>query len=427
MQASRFWHDPLLRAGRVARTNFVLNKHLLSQLGPGRRSSPQLLRAIFDDLGTTYVKLGQLVASMPSVFPREYVEAFQGCLDQTNPLPFHTIEKVLVAELGDYARHYRSVEARPLASASIAQVHAARLHDGTEVVIKIQRPDADRILRADLSMLHAATRLLERVVPAQRHLSLPDLVDEIRSGMLEECDFEQEARNIALYREFLLELGSDSVRVPRVYADASTRRVLTMERFRGVPLTDMAAVRRFHPDPEGALIAALNVWFASISRCRLYHADLHSGNIMMLDSGQVGFIDFGIVGRISDEVWQALLSLAAALPLEDFGAAARALQSMGATGQRIDTDALAAELEALYRSVLDDDPGPGGAEVNPDATLVRLGEIGRRYGIRFPRAFTLLVKQFLYFDRFIGALAPGLHLFGDERVLLDGGLPLSRG
>jgi len=421
-QISRFWQDPLLRARRVARTNFVLQKHLLAQLGSRRRPSPQLLRAIFDDLGTTYVKIGQLIASMPSVFPREYVEAFQGCLDQTNPLPFRTIEKVLTAELGDYSEHFLHVEREPLASASIAQVHAARLYDGTEVVIKIQRPDADRILRADLANLHMVVRFLERVTPTRQHLPLGDIVEEIRAGMLEECDFGQEARNIETYRAFLEDLGTDSVRVPHVYTESSTRRVLTMERFRGIALTDIEAVRQYHHNPEGALIAALNVWLASITRCRFYHADLHSGNIMMLESGQIGFIDFGIVGRISETVWDALLQLSAALPQEDFPAAARALLSMGATREEIDTDALARDLEALYRSTVDGEIGSSATvdvDSSLDATLVQLGEIGRRYGIRFPRAFTLLVKQFLYFDRFIGALAPDLDMFRDPRLLRE--------
>jgi aarF domain-containing kinase len=411
---SRLLHDPLLRARRVAQTNLVVQKHLLRQLR-GRRPPPQLLRAIFDDLGTTYVKIGQLVASMPSVFPREYVEAFQGCLDQTNPLPFRAMEKVLASELGDTGRYFRHIEVEPLASASIAQVHAATLLDGTEVVIKIQRPDADRILRADLSMLHTATRLLEMVVPGQRRLALADIVDEIRGGMLEECDFVQEAENLRIYAQFLEDLGTDAVRVPRVHAAASTRRVLTMERFRGVPLTDLAAVRRFHPSPEAALIEALNVWIASITRCRFYHADLHSGNIMMLESGQIGFIDFGIVGRIEEDVWEALMALYVALPREDFPAAARALMSMGATHDRIDTDALARDLEELYRSTMYATPGVarGAVDASADATLLQLAEIGKRYGIRFPRAFTLLVKQFLYFDRFIDALAPSLN-FGDS-------------
>jgi len=414
----RFWHDPLLRARRVAQTNLLVQRHLLRQLLGTRRPTPELLRRLFDDLGTTYVKIGQLIASMPSVFPPEYVNAFQGCLDQTNPLPFRVIHRVLTEELGDYRAHFHEIDETPLASASIAQVHAATLHDGSEVVIKIQRPDADAILRADLSMLHGLTRLVERLVPRSRQLALADIVDEMRSGMLEECDFRQEAANIHSYREFLDTLGTRSVRVPEVVTAASTRRVLTMERFHGVPLTDLEAVRRYHPQPETALTGALNVWFASVTQCRFYHADLHSGNIMMLRSGQIGFIDFGIVGRISDPVWQALLALSVALPREDFPAAARALMSMGATAEHIDTQALAEDLEALYRSVLDDTPLQSDAgHSSPDAVLLRLGEIARQYGIRFPRAFTLLIKQFLYFDRFINLLAPDLDIMRDLQLL----------
>ena len=415
-----FISKPLLQARRIVQTNMVVQKNALQWLLGKRPSSPELLRQCCEDLGTTYIKLGQLVASMPSVFPADYVSAFQGCLDQTNPLPYKTIKKILQKELGDPNEIFIWIDEKPLASASIAQVHAARLATGEEVVIKVQRPDAKNILTADLSLLHIISRALEFIAPKLKHMSLANMIEEIKFSMLEECDFLKEAANIALYQNFLNTLDTNHVRVPKVYPQASTSKVLTMERFYGVPLTDINVVKNYHPNPEQALLDALNVWFASVNQCRIYHADLHSGNIMMLDSGQIGFIDFGIVGSISPEIWQALLTLGTALPMGDFTSIAQALLKLGATEAAIDTDALAAEIESLYRQTSEVNyfSQSQSIEQSLDDQLVKLSQIAKRYGIRFPRTFTLLIKQFLYFDRYIQALAPELDLFNDERLLL---------
>lgn len=419
MRAQKFIHTPWLKAKRMAKTNYVVQKNAIGWLLGKRAPSAHLLRNIFEDLGTTYVKLGQLIASMPSVFPDEYVDAFQGCLDQTNPLPFSTIKKVLTQELGDPADYFSWIDEKPLASASIAQVHAATLISGEDVVIKVQRPDAADILHADLSLLHNITKVLEFVTPKLKHASLADMIDEIRFSMLEECDFEKEASNIATYRDFLESINSKTVRVPLVYPQASRKRILTMERFYGVPLTDIDVVKQYHPNPETALVDALNVWFASVNQCRIYHADLHSGNIMMLNSGEIGFIDFGIVGSISEEVWQALITLSTSLPMEDFTTTAEALLKLGATDQSIDTDALANDLKQLYDDTMNVDISEfSSIESSLDNVLIQLSRVAKNYGIRFPRTFTLLIKQFLYFDRYTQALAPDLDLFQDDRLLL---------
>jgi predicted unusual protein kinase regulating ubiquinone biosynthesis (AarF/ABC1/UbiB family) len=412
-------HTPWLRLKRVAQTNLILQKNALQWMMGDRPPAPELLRKVFEDLGTTYVKIGQLIASMPSVFPEEYVQAFQGCLDQTRPLPFEQLEKTLRRELGDPDLHFSWIDPQPLASASIAQVHAARLHTGEEVVIKIQRPDAQDILKADLSALHSVTRVLEVIAPKLKHVSLADMAEEIKVSMLEECNFEQEASNIATYRDFLQSIGNRDVVVPKVYAAASTKRVLTMERFFGVPLTDLDAVRVRHPHPDQALMNALHVWFESVRRCRIYHADLHSGNIMMLNDGRIGFIDFGIVGSISEQVWQALMTLSTALPVEDFDTAAEALMQLGATKENIDTEALANELRQFYQQLMfTNNADLSDLDSSLQEVMLNLTGIGKRYGIRFPRSFTLLIKQLLYFDRYTKALAPDLDVW-QQGMLID--------
>ena len=187
-----------------------------------------------------------------------------------------------------------------------------------------------------------------------------------------------------------------------------------MERFYGTPLSNTDAVHSISANPEQALIDALNTWFLSLTQCQIYHADLHAGNVMMLNDGRIGFIDFGIVGRISADTWASLLALIASVPMKDFHAIATAMAGMGATNRVVNVAALAKDLKQLYQQFENDDSN---SDFLNSITL-QVSNIGRKYGIRFPREFTLLLKQFLYFDRYIRLLSPSLDIFDDERIFL---------
>ncbi len=408
---------PFRPALRMAKTSLAMQKAGLKWWLKGT-PAPELLRDTMEELGATYIKLGQLIASSPSLFPPEYVEAFQRCLDQTTPLPFTDIESVLQQELGpNWRALFSEVDHRPLGSASIAQVHAARLASGEEVVIKVQKPGLRELIETDFQFMQFAAWMLELLSPRSFEGSVQGIVEEIRNSMLEECDFVREAANIASYQQFLQAFDIRSVKVPQVYPHASSQRVLTMERFHGVPLSDIDGVKRYSLDPEQTLVDALNVWFMSLSECQIYHADLHAGNVMVLTDGRVGFIDFGIVGRISPEVWAALLSLAQSLPAGDFRAIAQALITMGATHHQVKVEEFAADIQALMHK-LSQSTGELDS-VLADFTL-SLSRLSRRHGVRFPREFTLLLKQFLYFDRYLRILAPELDVTSDERMVLNG-------
>lgn len=413
-------------AVRLGQTGRVLAGTGVSWLLGDRPPAPRLVRQTFERLGATYVKLGQFIASAPSMFPEAWVTEFQHCLDRTEPLPWRTIRAALREELGERLdTAFLWVDPEPLASASIAQVHAARLTTGEDVVLKVRKPGVQKVIITDLNLLHLIARVAERVTPGAAHASLAAIVEEIQASMMEECDFIREAANIAAFRDYLDDTLNRDAAVPRVYPDLSTARVLTMERFFGAALTDPAGLRRCTDDPEGLLVSALNTWFGSLMHCRTFHADLHAGNLMALRDGRIGFIDFGIVGRIREETWRAMFALADGLPRGDFTAVAEGLAVMGATRDGVDTPRLAADLEALFRR-LELTPGdsadaalhsgapPEDEDLN--RALMELVAVGRRHGIRFPREFTLLVKQFLYFDRYIRMLAPDLALFGDPRM-----------
>lgn len=400
--------------------------------------SPVYLRKLFERMGATYIKLGQFIASAPTLFPQEYVEEFQKCFDRAPPVPFQEIEAILREELGrPIDSVYEYVDPTPLASASIAQVHSAKLKGSKEdVVIKVLKPGMEDLLVADMNFVYVVARILEFLNPEFSRTSLVGVVKDIRESMLEEVDFYKEASNIESFKKYLEVMGlTRQATAPKVYEYCSSKRVLTMERLYGVPLTDLDSISSLVPSPENSLITALNVWFGSLLACETFHADVHAGNLWLLQDGRIGFLDFGIVGRISPKTWAAMEVFLTSIATEEYESMASALIEMGATNRDIDTQAFAKDLEKIFSTIQDLDTEivvATARERSTNATAVSANlvvderqmnalfldvvRVSQSYGLRFPREFALLLKQLLYFDRYTRLLAPNLNMLQDQRI-----------
>ncbi len=393
--------------------------------GKGSQNVPIRLREAFEELGATYIKLGQFIASAPSLFPEEIVSEMQKCLDSVRPIPFGEVEKTLKKELGSkYRELFQSIDPVPLASASIAQVHTAVTKEGLDVVLKVQRPDIETALGADLNLLYLASKLFEIFVPGLNRSGLSDMIGMFQSSILEEIDFYKEAANIEEFEGYLLANGEERARVPKVYKNLSTKRVLVMERFYGASITDEVSLRKYSSDPSKTLSDALEIWFSMLSKSGFFHADVHAGNLMILRDGTVGFIDFGIVGRISSKVWEGLMIFLEGLALNRTDRIASGLVRMDGAAQGIDEKKLAADLEKVFgqmsKMVLDIQLGELEAfdEQKLNGLLFEFRDISTRNGLKIPKEFGLLIKQILYFDRYIKTFAPEMDLIRDREKFI---------
>ena len=353
--------------------------------------------------------------------------AFQGCLDQTTPVPFAKIRSVLIEELETDSRGlgdiFSYIDPVPLASASIAQVHKAVLADGRQVALKVQKPDVDTVMHTDLSVLHSVFWMLEKLVPNLKAANLAPIVDEMRARMLAETDFIAESRHIEQFLAHLKQVGNTKVTAPTVHHELSTKRVLVMDLLMGKSLIDDSLIWDGTAGRNSKQIMSdvLDTWFLSLMMTGEFHADLHAGNLMLLDDGRIAFLDFGLMGQIQPSSLQACFGLVQSLQISDYRGMAQAMVNIGMThtADKMDIDRLADDLHKMLGKITPNTQPTAKADANNDslnAMMLEMVEIGKRHGIHFPRDFALLVKQLLYFDRFMVTLAPDMELFEGERL-----------
>jgi ubiquinone biosynthesis protein len=409
-----------VEAARIGATGWQLTRtaaRVVTKL-PGRgRWQQKVIKELpqtFTDLGPTYVKFGQIIASSPGAFGEPLSREFRGLLDRVPPADPKAVHQLFVEDLGaDPAELFASFDDAPFASASIAQVHYATLHTGEEVVVKIQRPGIRRRVAADLQILRRFAQAVE-LAKLGRRLSAQDVVADFSDNLAEELDFRLEAQSMEAWVSHLhaSPLGQ-GIRVPQVYWNLTTERVLTMERVRGIRIDDAAAIRKAGFDGTELVKALIFSLFEGGLRHGLFHGDLHAGNLYVDEAGRIVFFDFGIMGRIDPRTRWLLRELVYALLVKkDHAAAGKIVVLMGAVGT-VKPEAQAAKDLAAFSTPL---------------TMKSLGEmsyadIGRQlsvladaYDVKLPRELVLIGKQFLYVERYMKLLAPHWQMMSDPQL-----------
>ncbi len=381
--ASHGFHSLAVKA-KLGR--FVLNR--FAALDVAHLSNAVRLRMSFEQLGPTFVKLGQLLATRPDLIPQAFSEEFKKLHDQVQGIPFAEIEKILVTHFGaPLTDVFESFSVEPLAAASIAQVHRARLKSGDEVVVKVQRPGIEKSIREDLQILGTLAELAERYIPEVRIYNLGGIVAEFRRSMEFETNFIVEANNI---RRFSINFADEPhIKIPKVFSEYTGRRVLVMEALDGIPLSQGEALEQQGVDPEEVLRRGLRAYMKMVYGDGLFHGDLHAGNVLLLRGNQIGLIDFGIVGRLNRKTQSAIANLFLALAEEDYDRLAYLYVDLAPFTERVDVDQFARDIRDLIAPYF----GLTMKNVNLGRLMLDSTAVAARHGLILPTELVMFFKS----------------------------------
>lgn len=355
----------------------------------------------FEQLGPTFVKLGQLLATRPDLIPLEFSQEFQKLHDQVSGVPFAEIESILTSHFGGPLTDvFSAFETVPMAAASIAQVHRARLKDGTSVVVKIQRPGIDKIIVDDLHTLRALAELANKYIPEIRMFNPVGIVEEFGRSLEQETNFVIEANNI---RRFAANFANDpDVKIPTIYGDYTGRRVLVMEALEGTPMSQTQALRQEGFEPEQVLKRGLRAYMKMIYTDGLFHGDLHAGNVLLLPDNKIGLIDFGIVGRINRKTQSAIANMFLALAEEDYDRMAYVYVDLAPFTERIDVDQFARDVRDLIAPYF----GLTMKNVNVGRLLMDSTAVASKHGLVLPSELVLFFKSIVALEGMGRSLLP---------------------
>ena len=368
----------------------------------------------FELLGPTYVKLGQLIASSPGIFPKSLSDEAMRCLDEVPPFDGATSKDLVSRDLGRPVEEvFRSFDEKPLAAASVGQVHACVLLDGRDAVVKLQRPDIHARMTTDLRIMHKGARILERFSRTARSSNVVGVVEDLHGVTFQELNPALEADRQARFRAGLSAFGDNKwVTAPEVYWDYCGPNMICMERLYGFPVDDFDTLRERGIDGKLFLRRGVKVWMEAALVHGTFHGDVHAGNLWMLDDGRLAFLDFGIMGEL-DEDWRQLLrdQFTTTMLDNDFTRIARAFKRVGAFPEDAGTDEeVGLRMQLVFSPMLDS----GLSDVNLGELLASIVSLMDQYSENgTPRELVLVIKQLLYFERYAKELAPEWLMFRD--------------
>ncbi len=405
----------LLHLVRHPRTVLALRSDKDARRALAAAASTGLVEA-FMALGPTFVKLGQLVASSPGMFPEPLADACLRTLSDVPPFPAERALEIVEDDLGAAASEvFASFDPVPLSAASIAQVHGCVLRDGRQAVLKVQRPAiADRMNR-DLRIMYRIARLVDRTRTGHL-LNAPGIVEDLHQVTNEELNFALEAHRQTLFRDHIGDFGDNAwITAPEIYWDHCGPRVICMERLFGTPLDRFAEVRARGIDGELVLRRGLKVWMEAALVHGPFHGDVHAGNIWVLDDGRAGYLDFGIMGDLPEMHRDAVRAAQYTVMIDgDYTRIVRSWQTIGILSDDVGpVEEVAARLKMVLDPMFDMTLG----EVSLAEMLRQQVELQQEYGARAARELVLVSKQLMYFERYAKELAPTYNMARDLFLL----------
>ncbi len=368
-------------------------------------SKGERLRLVLDELGPTFVKLGQVLSTRPDLLPEDIRSELARLQEQVHPFPFAQVQFQIRRELGRPLEEvYSNFDAEPLAAASIGQVHRARLHTGEEVVVKVQRPGIEEVVTADMEILFDIAQQAEKRTNWGKAYQVSDVVEEFRRTLMQEMDYLSEGRNANHFRSNFSK--DPTVYIPAVFWQYTTSRILTMEYVTGVMLGDILRSHNQDHDLEKLARRLARATFQQILIDGFFHADLHPGNVAVLPGERIALMDFGMAGRLAEERQQQLSQLLLGLVRHQSGQIVRVVAEMGVAGKEVDLFGLRRDVDIL-RDRYYDVPL---SEVKIGKAIGEILNLAFKYQIRIPAEFGLVAKALITMEGVVEELDPGLSI-----------------
>ncbi len=359
------------------------------------------VRETLIDLGPTFVKVGQILSTRPDLIPNDWCDEFSGLQDNVDPLPLHIVEDEITENLGQLGELVYSFDEEVLASASIAQVHRARALDGREVVVKVRRPGVQRSIVRDLEIIKFLSTAVEAQFPEVKMVDAKGILTEIDKSVRAETDFMVEAGNLKRMAENFE--GFEGVHIPEVIDELTAPGVLCMEYLDGIPIRE---ARDAGYDMERVGRLYLEAAFKMLFEDGFFHGDLHPGNVLVLKDGSLGLLDFGMIGRLSEEMTDQIVGVVLGLQRRDFRMISHIFYEIAIKETQVDYRAFEHDVMEIMDTIF---VGKAMADIQIGAFLRELASGVIRHGVRMPPSFTMLLKALVTTEGLAKTLIPELN------------------
>lgn len=376
-------------------------------------SVPVRIRLVLEELGPTFIKLGQIASTRADLLPPEWVEEFKKLQDMVPPVPFEEVKKAIEESLkAPLSSKFASFEPAPVASASIAQVHLAELHDGTKVAVKVRRPGIEEVIGSDISVMYTIAGLIEKYAPAYRRYRPREVVDEFSRVITTEQDLSVEGVNMHRFHKIFD--GDPTIQIPLVYWDYTRPEVLTMERISGTPIDEVEKIREKGLDVKAIAVRGIEIFFKQVFEHGIFHADLHPGNIFVRDDGVIIYLDFGIVGRLDRDLRKYLASMLFHLVRGDYYRMAAVHRDMGLIGPEVSIS----EFEDALRDISEPIFGRTLEQIQISGLLMKLIQTARRFNMTLQPNLLLLQKSMVIIEGVGRQLYPDVNMWEVAKPLI---------
>lgn len=404
---------------RITEIALVLASHGFGELGRiigldtknSHSDAPKAMRVrlALADLGPTFIKLGQVLSVRPDILPADVLEELAQLQDNAPRVDFTLIRSQIETELlRPMGEVFQSFDEEPIACASIAQVHAATLMDGRRVAVKVQRPGIERMLRSDLHILYTLAHLIDGRLSIPGLYTPIEIVQEFQTAIESELDFLQEAR--ACERFQAQHRNVKGVRVPDVYREWGTRRVLVMELMDGLRLNRIEAGSE---QGKAAMRRLIESWYLQLFEHGFFHGDPHPGNLLVLPDGDLCFLDFGLTGHLTGEMQDVMTEVFTGLVFRNAETVALAIYRAGATKDRVDLKAFKAEIQRLMSKY----EGASLSRLSENSSLAEFIQVASQFHIQLPREFAVIARATSIVDGIAKRLLPDVDISAEVRPL----------